>query len=271
MANLKELPSLLRAVDSNRRQSVRDAAEIVELAPALQITPSEGYLKLRAAYKGIVEAAEIQRNLLRASARLVSTLIAQKEAEATTSKGLKKRHSAVAVLNSLDSSLPQWPDIEPPPLCGAIPVNECYIIAPGQQVAACVSRPRDQDARWILATVFKFDKDKYTVDDIMEESAASVLPAQTKNRHILSRKNVIPLPMWAPIPGLPNTFFLASSTVLALYPQTTCFYPAKVFEPPTQERPSYLVHFDDDDYEDGRVRHQVVPVRYVVAYRGKKR
>jgi hypothetical protein len=72
-------------------------------------------------------------------------------------------------------------------------------------------------------------------------------------------------------------FYPIGSAVLALYPQTTCFYPAEVSQLPTevggahprifplsfnqdgyaQARPSYMLHFDDDDYEDGRVRFQV--------------
>lgn len=59
-------------------------------------------------------------------------------------------------------------------------------------------------------------------------------------------------------------FFEKGRRVYALYPQTTCFYPAVVHDPPRADRSEYVLHFDEDDYEDGRVRYQDIPVRFVV-------
>eukprot|EP00045_Choanoeca_perplexa_P002595 m.25444 g.25444 ORF g.25444 m.25444 type:complete len:89 (+) comp11600_c0_seq1:637-903(+) len=61
-----------------------------------------------------------------------------------------------------------------------------------------------------------------------------------------------------------SQFYPIGSAVLALYPQTTCFYPAEVSQLPTEAKPTYTLHFDDDDYEDGRVRFQEVAVKYVI-------
>lgn len=41
--------------------------------------------------------------------------------------------------------------------------------------------------------------------------------------------------------------------------------------PLLQERNAYVLHFDEDDYEDGRVRYQEIPIRFVVELPAPKR
>ena len=162
------------------------------------------------------------------------------------------------------------PDDDPGPLCGSIPVKSSWEITPGHQVAALVSKPKDPEERWILGTVVKMDKDrKYIIEDIMETNSFDFTAAPIiKERYTLSRKNVLPLPRWTCRPGLPGTFYSVGSEVLALYPQTTCFYPAVVQSAPTVENPGvYTMCFYDDAYEDGRVRYHEIAVRYVVGRR----
>lgn len=74
-----------------------------------------------------------------------------------------------------------------PPLCGANPAESSYIAKPGDMVAALV-RGLDDEENWILAEVVSFlpSQNKYEVDDIDEEQ---------KDRHILSKCRVVPLPL----------------------------------------------------------------------------
>lgn len=73
-----------------------------------------------------------------------------------------------------------------PPLCGAIPAESSYIAKPGDMVAALVKIMDNEN--WILAEVVTYlqPQNKYEVDDIDEEQ---------KDRHILSKCRVIPLPL----------------------------------------------------------------------------
>lgn len=78
------------------------------------------------------------------------------------------------------------PGEKTPPLCGAIPADSTYIAKPGDIVAALVKGLEDEDS-WILAEIVTFNTttNKYEVDDIDE----------TKDRHVLSKRRVVPLPL----------------------------------------------------------------------------
>ena len=155
---------------------------------------------------------------------------------------------------------------QPGPLCGAVRARDDWRVTPGHQVAALV--PRHTGSEWILASVVRATPDGslYVVEDIVEESDATMSQAPAKKeRWAVPYAVVVPLPRWACTPGIPGTFFPSGSRVLALYPQTTCFYPAVVHEPPTHDHPTvYKMHFFDDDFPDGRVQYQDVPIRFVV-------
>ena len=94
---------------------------------------------------------------------------------------------------------------------------------------------------------------RYRVEDLDDRSQFSV-----------ANKDTIPLPLYQPVPNVKGTFYPEGWEVLALYPGTTCMYPAQVVKPPTRMKNYYILHFDDDDYEDGRVKYQSVPTRFVV-------
>lgn len=88
----------------------------------------------------------------------------------------------------------------------------------------------DGDEQWILAEVVSYShaSNKYEVDDIDEEG---------KERHTLSRRRIIPLPQWKANPETdPEALFQKEQLVLALYPQTTCFYRALIHTPPQRVR-----------------------------------
>lgn len=151
-----------------------------------------------------------------------------------------RRGVLMTLLQQSAMTLPLWigkPGDKPPPLCGAIPASGDYVAKPGDKVAARV-KAVDGDEQWILAEVVSYSHatNKYEVDDIDEEG---------KERHTLSRRRIIPLPQWKANPETdPEALFQKEQLVLALYPQTTCFYRALIHTPPQrvrqppQERPS---------------------------------
>lgn len=90
-----------------------------------------------------------------------------------------------------------------PPLCGAIPADSTYVAKPGDIVAALVKGLEDEDS-WILAEIVTFHstQNKYEVDDIDE----------TKDRHVLSKRRIVPLPLMRANPEIDP---------LALFPKET--------------------------------------------------
>ncbi|XP_014749236.1 PREDICTED: SAGA-associated factor 29 homolog [Sturnus vulgaris] len=70
------------------------------------------------------------------------------------------------------------------------------------------------DEQWILAEVLSYSH-------------------AANKRHTLSRRRIIPLPQWKTNPETdPEALFHKEQLVLALYPQTTCFYRALIHTPP---------------------------------------
>ena len=64
--------------------------------------------------------------------------------------------------------------------------------------------------------------------------------------------------------------FKAGSTVLALYPDTTCFYKAYVDTPPSGLAPNhlgrrdYMIEFEDENEVTGRSEPMRVPQKYTL-------
>lgn len=121
--------------------------------------------------------------------------------------------------------------------------------------------PKSVDAEegtWIVATIVKVlsaDKQgKYEVQDVEPQDDGQ--PGAT---YIANLKSIVPLPE----PGVPignpahinfQPIFPLGETVLALYPDTSCFYRAEVISNPRAEKdpsnkhtPTYQVKFEDDE------------------------
>ncbi|KAL2076780.1 hypothetical protein ACEWY4_027621 [Coilia grayii] len=91
-------------------------------------------------------------------------------------------------------------------------------------------------------------------------------------RHMLSRRRIIPLPQWKANPETdPEALFSKDQLVLALYPQTTCFYRALIHTPPHRPQDDYSVLFEDTSYADGYSPPLNVAQRYVVACKENKK
>lgn len=152
-------------------------------------------------------------------------------------------------------------------------------LRPGRKVAfhppsntskAAESAGGGKDEEWILAVVTKSinqDKNRYEVQDPEPQEDGS--PGQCYNTTL---RGIIPLPdMTAPPDSAAhlNAYpeFQAGQTVMALYPDTSCFYRAEVIESPTdmarnnpaaKEVPMYKLKFEDDDDQEHLVAAQWV-------------
>ncbi|XP_015601789.1 SAGA-associated factor 29 [Cephus cinctus] len=134
----------------------------------------------------------------------------------------------------------------------------------GDMVAALV-KGSEEEENWILAEVVQFNPtaNKYEVDDIDEEQ---------KDRHILSRRRVVPLPLMRANPETDShALFPKGSIVMALYPQTTCFYKAVVNQLPNSAMEEYEVLFEDATYADGYSPPLNVAQRYVISIKESKK
>merc|ERR1719436_377288 len=162
-------------------------------------------------------------------------------------------------------TIPLWVGVdgeEPPPLCGSVPAESSYVANVGDMVAALVKGPEDEN--WILAEVVSYNQNsgKYDVDDIDEEQ---------KDRHTLSKRKVIPLPTMRACPETnPEALYEPGTTVMAIYPQTTCFYKGVIKEQPSSGAEDYQILFEDPSYADGYSPPLNVAQRYLIQVSEKK-
>ena len=123
-----------------------------------------------------------------------------------------------------------------------------------------------EEENWILAEVISYNPSthKYEVEDVDNEEG--------QERHTLNKNCVVPLPLWRANPLTdPEAIFPKDSLVLALYPQTTCFYRGIVSESPQTPQEDYLILFEDNTYPEGYSPPLNVPQLYVVACSDYKR
>ncbi|KAJ8518460.1 hypothetical protein ONZ45_g4445 [Pleurotus djamor] len=123
---------------------------------------------------------------------------------------------------------------------------------------------------WILAVVTKCinaDKNRYEVQDAEPQE-----DGQPGIRYNTTLRAIIPLPDPNVQPGSASHIsayqtFPAGSTVMALYPDTSCFYRAEVITPPAQPgragqslkfSPTYKLKFEDDDGQEHAVAAHLV-------------
>ena len=176
--------------------------------------------------------------------------------------------------SSTAPSRPEYPDAALPlaskdesmkPLCGAMPAASDMLIPDKAKVAA---RPSPQ-ADWILAMVVRHHalSNKYVILDLDADSSGD---PTTSKQHTVPAKSVMPLPTSEPLAYTPYNEFQRGITVLAMYPDTTCFYRAFVHTPPSQNTPNdeqrrdYLVEFEDENEASGRSEAMRVPQKYVL-------
>ncbi|CAH8494281.1 unnamed protein product [Schistosoma mattheei] len=227
--------------------------------------------QLKSLYTQAISEAEHQKATLMAALEKVSEIRAL-EYKLRTHVGPKsfRRGVLMSVLQENAKSIPLWigkPGESPPALCGATGPSANIPADPGDHVAALVPEPDVAAAACnlsegcILAEVVSYNPDKeiYEVEDVDAEEG------KMPKRYSLSRSKVIPLPKWKANPITnPEAIFNKGATVLALYPQTTCFYKAIVDEIPIHIHDEYSLYFEDSSYPEGYAPAIKIPQRYVI-------
>ncbi|KAL5017625.1 hypothetical protein ScPMuIL_007214 [Solemya velum] len=271
---LKELYHLIHEVQEERARGEHNLTNISKTHERMQqeqrITPYYKN-KLRGLYNTAMQDAEAEAELLRRSLDKIGEIKAirdNRKHDSERPKPIMRRGVLMTMLQQNAVTLPLWvskPGEKPPPLCGAVAADSNYIAKQSDKVAARV-RSSDGEENWILAevTVFSQATNKYDVDDIDAEEG--------KERHTLSKRRVMPLPIWKANPETdPEALFPKGQLVLALYPQTTCFYRALIHEPPKKPQDDYSVLFEDTSYPDGYSPPLMVAQRYVIICKEDKK
>ncbi|XP_043474043.1 SAGA-associated factor 29 [Leptopilina heterotoma] len=273
---LKNIYSLIHDLERKRNYSEPNINNIIKthdkLSPDDKVT-SYYQQKLKNIYNTAILDAHQEEDLLRKSLEKINEirLIRNERRIQARNAGNKETIRRGALMKMLLSSAQTLPlyigksvNSKPPPLCGSIPAESTYIAKMGDMVAALV-KGSEEEENWILAEVVSFNPttNKYEVDDIDEEQ---------KDRHTLSRRRVVPLPLMRANPETDsNALFMKEAMVMALYPQTTCFYKAVINHLPSTATEEYEVLFEDPNYADGYSPPLNVAQRYVISIKESKK
>ncbi|XP_033208303.1 SAGA-associated factor 29 isoform X1 [Belonocnema kinseyi] len=273
---LKSIYSLVHDFEKKHHFSENNLSNIIKthdkLSPDDRVTPYYQQ-KLKAIYIAAISDATSEEDILRKSLDKINEIRFIRnerriQARNAGNKETIRRGALMKMLLSTAQTLPIYVGksigAKAPPLCGAVPAEPTYVAKMGDMVAALV-KGSEEEENWILAEVVSFNAttNKYEVDDIDEEQ---------KDRHTLSRRRVVPLPLMRANPETDsNALFPKESIVMALYPQTTCFYKAVVNQLPTTATEEYEVLFEDANYADGYSPPLNVAQRYVISIKESKK
>eukprot|EP01155_Anaeramoeba_flamelloides_P021242 Anaeramoba_flamelloidesa586376_47.p1 GENE.a586376_47~~a586376_47.p1 ORF type:complete len:258 (-),score=50.07 a586376_47:19-792(-) len=191
--------------------------KIKETAPNLKNYKTNKSKKIDQAFESILSYHEEAREVIQRKIRYAN------EGLKTTNLLIKKY-----VQQELISKLPAWEgSSNPPPLCGKIPANNNYIASNGDLVAASIPDENTGSAI-ILCHVKTYSKttQEYKLVDFFEDLNKG------PSYYTLPKEDVIPIPRTLSSKHLSQTEFSKNEKVLAVYPETTTFYPAIVLESP---------------------------------------
>ncbi|KAI9582807.1 SAGA-associated factor 29 [Glossina fuscipes] len=264
---LKDVQRLIHQIDDERRRSEGNINSLTR-AQQSNLPPS----KLKSLYKSCLQDAVVEEATIRNALEKIQEIRNIRnerriQARNAGNKEAIRRGALMKMVQISAQTLPLFvskPGEKVPPLCGAIPAESNYIARVGDNVAALVKGVEDEE-NWILAEVVQFlqRQNKYDVIDIDEEQ---------KDRHVLSKRKVIPLPLMRANPETDGHALFAKDTiVMALYPQTTCFYKAIIHKLPQSATEDYEVLFEDSSYTNGYAEPLPVAQRYVIAYKPTKK
>ncbi|GAB0090435.1 SAGA-associated factor 29 [Sergentomyia squamirostris] len=269
---LKSIQFIIHELENERRRNEVNINNILK-AQGKMTTDEKSMVyqhKLKSLYKVAISECVTEENLIRQALAKIHEIRAirserRMEARNAGNKETIRRGAQMVMLDILAQTLPLFvskPGEKAPALCGAIPAESSYIAKPGDTVAALV-KGREQE-NWIIAEVVQFlSSQKYEVDDIDEEQ---------KDRHVVSKRRIVPLPIMRANPETDAyALFPEDSTVMALYPQTTCFYKAIVVKPPQTASEGYELIFEDPNYPEGYSPPMKVAQRYVISIKQNKK
>ncbi|KAH9979962.1 SGF29 tudor-like domain-containing protein [Lactifluus volemus] len=310
------------ALNSSTQETIARVNRLIDIWPADDAFPTEGFETIRANYKKLVSGlndikAQSERDakaIDEAVERLGVVIALRKASEETLPEKRSKRPRPHSPLSSSAPSTPaltastrhgatptQRGSAGPQPstpslretkarretlretLLRQLPLQEGRMVAfhpPSSGKAA--DGASSEDMTWIMAKIvrsFHQDKYRYEVEDIEPQEDGKPLryPASLRSTPI----SIIPLPDKDAPPGNAAHIsayqeFPTGATVMALYPDTSCFYRAEVIasprDIPTQGRVSgqnsgatyYKLKFEDDDDQE-----HMVSAAEVVEWPGK--
>ncbi|XP_074034439.1 SAGA-associated factor 29 [Leptinotarsa decemlineata] len=269
---LKSLQQLVHEIEKKRHQSEQGIISLQRYAQDEK--PGQSSQKLKSLYKTAILQGEQEEEVIRKALQKITEIRNIKNERRIQSRIASNKESIrkgiwMKMLSSSAQTLPLYVGKigeKPPPLCGAVPADPNYIARVGDMVAALVKDSGDGE-NWILAEVVSYNNttSKYEIDDILKEQ-------NQKGRHTLSRRRVIPLPLMRANPETdPQALFPQGTLVMALFPQTTCFYKALVNKPPATLIDEYELLFEDPTYQEGYSPPHYVVQRYVIAYKQKNK
>jgi len=272
--HLKELVKSLKKYDVCRKGSEGGMEAVNELHREIEgegVVSVAAQAKLLKGYQQTVGDAEKEEEELRRILEKIYLIRSLRNemrlaARASGNKENIRRAAHMKMLANSAQTIPLWVGQDgeaPPELCGAVPADVTYVAKVGDMVAALVKGPEDEN--WILAEVVSYTAatGKYDVDDIDEED---------KVRHTLSRRKIIPLATMRANPATsPEALHEPGTTVMAIYPQTTCFYKGVIKDAPAAPSDDYEVLFEDPSYGDGYSPPLSVAQRYIIRVVEKKK
>ncbi|KAK9875313.1 hypothetical protein WA026_007709 [Henosepilachna vigintioctopunctata] len=268
---LKSIHQLVHEIEKKRHTSEQGINAILN---AQEDNNQHSQIKLKNLYKAAITQAEQEEDSIRKALQKIAEIrnIKNERRIQARNAGNKESIRQGAWMKMLSNSAQTLPlfvgkiNEKPPPLCGAIPADSYYIAKVGDMVAALV-KVTDGEENWILAEVVSYNQhtNKYEVDDILEEQ-------NEKSRHTLSKRRVIPLPLMRANPETdPSALFPQGTVVMALFPQTSCFYKAIVNKPPATHTDDYEILFEDQTYQEGYSPPLLVAQRYIISVKQKQK
>ncbi|CAH1991294.1 unnamed protein product [Acanthoscelides obtectus] len=269
---LKVLQQLVHETEKKRHQCEHSITTLQKYANDDK-SGGHSLQKMRSLYKSAIAQSEQEEEVIRRALQKITEIRNIKnerrlQTRFTSNKESIRKGMWMKMLSSSAQTLPLFVSKigeKPPPLCGAIPADSNYVAKVGDMVAALVKTQDEEN--WIVAEVVSYNSStsKYEVDDILKEQNQKV-------RYTLSRRRVIPLPLMRANPETdPQALFPQGTLVMALFPQTTCFYKAVVNKPPATFTDEYELLFEDSTYPEGYSPPHYVVQRYVIAFKQKNK
>ena len=281
---LKKLFHSVQGVKRERERSQSNLNSIGKTHEKMKNDPGKPYFKhkLKQLYKSALQDCESESQALqqcldriydiRATVRNRPRKMGMFSKETSIRRGalMKMLQSAA---QTMPLFIPRTQYEKPPPLCGSVPADASHVAKPGDLVAALIKPAADvpttgDESNWILAEVVSYNANsgRYEIDDIDEVVESS------NKRHTLSRRRIVPLPLMRVNPETdPDALFEKNSLILALYPQTTCFYRGIIGKVPESANEDYCILFEDSSYPEGYSPPLPVPQRYVIVCKDLKK
>eukprot|EP00474_Spongospora_subterranea_P009671 CRZ10129.1 hypothetical protein [Spongospora subterranea] len=255
-ANIAEQLHLLKVIREQSQSEFTSAEETIQNAltdalsiPAIEATPAMR-AQILSAFGASVEEFRAASSCAAKILSLINSKASSSRPPRLITKIPAKRPYGIPVIRDPEDDIWAHKHSQPFP--------------PQSQVAALIDEHSDPNL-WILASVVSFDRKRcrYTVMD--NEAEDNVVRPDLIKDYIIECDRLLLLPTLEAIPLQRRVEFLKDECVLAIFPQTTVFYPATVISGPRKVKGHYVLQFADDESNQRRVAAQHVvplPARY---------